>query len=343
MFALALVFLICQAILVVLWADVPNWRENALSVLDPTSDEASQIRASLNKEVIDHRIGAATAILMLLIWPVVLIESVWHWLTRPWNRQTRSFHGLGLVVCLCPSLRMCARSPEMHYRMWLPGLGWRQPNKRLQKRLEHIFSLPMIGIAMLILPVLMVEFFMKTQVAQHTWLRMLLHVSTGVIWFAFAAEFILMISVSEKKLAYCKKHWVDLAIILLPILSFLRSLQMLRTMRMTKLLRAQQLTKFARVYRLRGTTVKTLRALVLLELFTRFTHSNPERVLEKLRRQLGTLEADAKQIRRQIAKLERQQREEATERASASAAKLDHATKVLPQPVDRQPSETRGS
>ena len=105
----------------------------------------------------------------------------------------------------------------MRQRLWLPGLGWRQANKRLRERLERKFGIPMILIALMIMPVLIVEFFMKSQVAQYGWLRMLLHVSTGVIWFAFAGEFILMVSVAEKKVAYCKKHWIDLAIILLPL------------------------------------------------------------------------------------------------------------------------------
>jgi hypothetical protein len=34
-----------------------------------------------------------------------------------------------------------------------------------------------------------------------------------------------MISVAPRRLEYCKKHWLDLAIILLPLISFLRSLR----------------------------------------------------------------------------------------------------------------------
>ena len=58
-----------------------------------------------------------------------------------------------------------------------------------------------------------------SQVSEYIWLRLLLHLSTGVIWFAFAAEFILMVSVAERKIAYCLAHWIDLAIIVLPLLS----------------------------------------------------------------------------------------------------------------------------
>ncbi len=307
MFALSLTFLVCQAFLVVLWVDVPNFSENARISISADAGEVARIQATLTDDVVDHRIQDAVIRLMFLIWPIVIAESILHWLTRPWDPQMRKYHFFGLLYCICPSLRMCARSPEMGYRMWLPGLSWRQPNKRLRKRLERHFSVPMILIALMIMPVLIIEFFMKSQVAQYAWLRMLLHISTGVIWFAFAAEFILMVSVARKKIKYCRNHWIDLAIILLPLLSFLRSLQVLRA---TRVLRIQQLTKFARVYRLRGTAVKALRALLLLEIVHRFLVRDVDRAIDKLHRQLGDVEAEAKEIRRKIARLERRRRHE---------------------------------
>jgi voltage-gated potassium channel len=307
MFALSLAFLVCQAVLVVIWVDVPNFSENAAIALDPDIPQDSVVRASLGGELVDHRIQRVAIALMLAVWPIVILESLFHWLSRPWDAATRRYHFFALLFCVCPSLRMCARVPEMGQRLWLPGLGWRQANKRLRKRLEHHFSVPMIAIALLIMPVLIIEFFMKTQVAQYAWLRMLLHISTGVIWFAFAAEFILMVSVADKKISYCKSHWLDLAIILLPLLSFLRSLRVLRA---TRALRIPQLTKTARVYRLRGTAVKALRALILLEFFQRVTGGNVDRSIEKLQRQLQEVEAEAKEIRRKIASLERNRREQ---------------------------------
>ncbi len=317
MFVLSLAFLVCQAILVVVWVDVPNLSENAIEAIEASSPDAAEMLASLSKDIVDDRIQDATIFVMLAIWPIVIFEAVLHWITRPWNSETRKFHVFALLFCLCPSLRMCARSPEMRERLWLPGLGWRQANKRLRDRLERHFGMPMIMIALMIMPVLIVEFFMKSQVAQYSWLRMLLHVSTGVIWFAFAAEFILMVSVADKKIAYCKKNWIDLAIIVLPLFSFLRSLRLLRATRVTNALRLQQLTKMARVYRLRGTAVKALRALILLEFFHRFISNDVDRKIEKLKAQLADVESEAKEIRRKIARLER-------ERPDSGEAISDH-------------------
>ncbi len=305
MFSLALVFLFCQAVLVVLWADVPMLIETALREIRPDTVAALQLKKSLATSEMQGNIQSATLAVMSIIWPFVILESIFHWLSRPWDTTTRRYHFFGLLFCICPSLRMCAKCPELGERIWLPGLGWRNPNRRLRHRLERQFSVPMIMIALLIMPVLIVEFFMKNQVAQHTWLRLALHISTGVIWFAFAAEFILMVSVADKKITYCKKHWIDLAIIVLPFISFLRSLRILRASRAATLLQFSQISKIARVYRLRGTAVRALRGLILLDLFARLG-GNHERSICRMQRRLEELETEATLLRRKITRLQRQ-------------------------------------
>ncbi len=313
MFWLSLIFLICLACLVVLLVDVPNLQENAAETL-AIQQAAGEIPELIAPRVLRDQIERLVVMLMLVIWPFVVLESVFHWFIRPWDKATRKYHWFGFLFCVCPALRMCARSPELGDRLWLHGWGWRQANKRLRRRLERKFSVPMIIIALMIMPILIAEFFLKAQVAQYAWLRLLLHVGTGVIWFAFAFEFILMVSVAEKKLAYCKKHWIDLAIILLPLISFLRSMRVLRATRAAKLMRIPKLTKLARMYRLRGTAVKAIQALVLLDVSQRLLSNDPQRSIEKLQTRLDELEDEAKQVRRKIMKLrERQQRQESIE------------------------------
>ena len=113
MFVLSLAFLVCQAILVVVWVDVPNLSENAIAAIEAGSPDAAAVRASLSKDIVDDRIQDATLFVMLAIWPIVILEAVLHWMTRPWNSETRKYHYFALLFCVCPSLRMCARSPEM--------------------------------------------------------------------------------------------------------------------------------------------------------------------------------------------------------------------------------------
>ena len=300
-----MLFLICVSCLVVLWVDIPNLQETASETLSGTSASEGNLSVENVPVTAGDRLESLAEFLILLIWPIVIVESIFHWVTRPWDAEHRKYHWFGLLFCFCPPLRMCARSPELGGRLWLPILGWRHTNKRLRRRLERTFSIPMIVIAFMIMPILIVEFFLKAQVAKYVWLRFFLHVGTGVIWFAFAAEFILMVSVADKKLAYIKKHWVDLAIILLPFISFLRSLRALRATRLTNLMRIKQVTQMARVYRLRGTALKAVQGMVLLELFHRLFQRDPEKRIEKLKRQLSEIEDEAADLRRKIKRLER--------------------------------------
>lgn len=373
LFWASLLFLVCQAVAVVIFVDVPNLRESfrgEAGIETPageTLDDATPIDKSADTvETVpnvaspslsrDEQIAAEAALakppvreswqaiemitmaLMLLIWPLILAESVYHWSVRPWNRQTLRFHGYTLLYCLCPSLRMCAQNLEMGQRLWLPGWGWRRSDDRLRRRLERTFSVPMIWIALMILPVLVIELWLKNQVADYRWLRIALHVSTGVIWFSFAAEFILMASVAEKKLDYLKHHWIELAIILLPLLSFMRSLRLLRVTGASQLIRVSQLNQIVRTYRLRGTAMRALRALILLDLFQRLTLRNPEKTIAKLHLQLEELEKESKQIRRKIYRLQKtMQRAEAeadakTSEANASEVEAsDLGESIIPQ------------
>jgi voltage-gated potassium channel len=298
MFTLGGLFLLGMAILIVIWVDVPMLQERAQHLLDRDSvfvfEQVSPHRAWL------QRVTVAT---MGLAWLAIASEALLHWLTRPWCKELRSYHWMSLVACLCPPLRMGLRSAEMNGRLWLPGLGWRRGGHSLQRRLERRLSVPMMIVALMIMPILITEFFLKDQVAAYRWLRLSLHVGTGLIWFAFAAEFILTFSVTDKKLRYCKQHWIDLAIILLPLISFLRTLRIMRVARLSKLMRVQQLTKLARAYRLRGTAIKAMRVLVLFDLTERILRISDERRIEKLERQLAETERQARFIRQKILRL----------------------------------------
>ncbi len=307
MFGLAFSFLICQATLVVLWIDVPQFTESAKAfLLEQTAEAQIEGAKQLARTTISRDIQTVALGVALIIWPLVIAESILHWLTRRWEKANLRFHFFGLLFCICPSLRLCARSPEMDYRIWLPGIGWRHPNKRLRRRLERRFSLPMFLIALLILPVLLVEYFLKAEVIAHPSLRVAIHVSTGIIWFAFAFEFIVLVAVARKKVAYCKTHWLDIVIILLPLVSFLRTLQVLK---------ASQLSKMARVYRLRGTAVRALRALILLEFVQRIASRDTAVRIDRMEKQLEEVELQAKILRRRIGFLKNVLRREEAEKA----------------------------
>lgn len=319
MFGLSLLFLGQMAVLVVMWVDVPALREQALGGTQG-AEEAGLVgaaEAELSGPKFSGPEISGPELLgtewpyqhwvirsLLVVWLVFVVEAVWMWVWRPWNRRYRAHHLRALLDVLIPPLRMGARHPELAESIWFPGLGWRRPDESLRAQLTRFFGIPMLGIAVLILPVLGTEFFLQSQVHAYPLLRYGLHFSTGLIWFAFAAEFIIMVSAAERKFAYCKQHWLDLAIILLPVISFLRSLQVLRATRLAKLTKVQQLSKMARVYRLRGVSTKALRALVVFELLHRLLRVKPEKQLVKLRREEERLERELVQLRGRIARFE---------------------------------------
>ncbi len=199
-----------------------------------------------------------------------------------------------------PPLRLGVRDPQSNTQIWLPRLGWRTVDARLQHDVSQALSAPMLGVSLLVLPVILVEFLLAERLDSDQRLARATQFATSLIWWAFAFEFIVMVSVTDKRLNYCKKHWLDLAIILLPLLAFLRAL------RLGRLLRLHNLSKTARMYKLRGVVMRTYRALLLIEAIQRLMHGSPERRLEKLRHQLAVHEEQADLLRSEISKLESQ-------------------------------------
>jgi voltage-gated potassium channel len=125
----------------------------------------------------------------------------------------------------------------------------------------------------------------------------LLDVSTAVIWVAFTTEFIVMASTAEEKFAYCRQHWLDLAIILLPLISFARALRVARAARLGRL------GSMSRLYRLRGLAMRAFRAVLLLDIVKRLLLIRPEKRLARLQRALAAKERELAQLRCEIAEL----------------------------------------
>lgn len=312
MFLLSMLFLAVVAALIVVRVDVPRLGPHAETAEEmlPSNAEEGFPAISVPPDVLrfEHtaeRLGHDLLKILGLLWVIFLVEFAIQVVLGdpkvPFWRQ----HGYGVITCLCPPLRLGARNCDVERKIWLPVLGWQVVGPPLRQRLERIFSVPMIVIALMILPVLLVEFTLEEQVATHVGLRALLHVSTGVIWFAFAVEFLVMIAVAEKKIRYCRQHWLDLAIILLPLISFLRSLRVVRATRLARLARVEQLTRMGRLYRVRGLAMRGFRALLLLELLQRMFRIAPEKRLARLRERLQENEQEAAELCREIAATEK--------------------------------------
>ena len=228
-----------------------------------------------------------------------------------------------VLYCILPPLRLMAPHP-ITGEVWLPRIGWTQISSELSEGAEKAFATPMIVIALLILPVMGIEHYYEHQLEQMTasaeavavessvataslepshplaanpLFQLGISLATCVIWLAFTIEFVVMMSLQNKKLKYCVKHWLDLAIILLPLIAFLRAA------RLTRLARLQRLSKTARIYRMRGTLIKLQRAIMLMSIVKRMLHARPEARLKSLEEKLIEKTEEIRLIREEMAEL----------------------------------------
>lgn len=331
MFCLSLLFLVLLASLIVAWVDIPRVVElaqaEAVEAQGDNDNGNGAAATALQPFLLTgglsgttvawaEKLGSVFLMLLCLLWPVFVIEyvvSVGRWQfgsTRLFEAESLPRKLARASVCLVPPLRLAAQSPAWDHRIWLPVLNWQHPGRQLSKTLERIASKPMLIIALLILPVLLIEFGLSDLIERHGWLRVLLHVSTGFIWWAFTVEFIVMISATDKKLAYVKKHWIDLAIILLPLLSFLRSI---RVLRIAKLAKVQKVAKMGRIYRMRGLAMKVFKAMTVVGVVQRVLRVTPEKRLQKLKLQYQEKTEELAELQEDIDELEAEIKLTATE------------------------------
>jgi hypothetical protein len=99
----------------------------------------------------------------------------------------------------------------------------------------------MIVLALAVLPLLAIEIWRPPTGA----MRWAVEIGFGIIWFAFVVEFVIKIGIAEHRVEYVRRNWLDLVIILLPLLRPLRAFRA-----------TQGITKTTRVFRLRGVGMK---------------------------------------------------------------------------------------
>ena len=246
-------------------------------------------------------------ILLGLLYVVILGEAIVQARARGfgWRRH--------LWYCLVPPLRIGGRDHVDGGRIWLPHLGWSRVDRVLQRRLDRAFGLPMILVALAVLPLFLVDHHWQHKAVSPSWhVLVFLWAGESLIWLAFAFEFIVMSSIASGKLRYCREHWIDLVIIVAPIVGFLRLLRVARVLRLSNITRA------ARAYRLRGASQRMFRGLLLVTLVRQLLEGDPGKRLAKLRDELRDRERDLEQLRAEIAALEIRLAAEANENLVAA-------------------------
>jgi voltage-gated potassium channel len=181
-------------------------------------------------------------------------------------------------------------------KIWLPFYNWSKCNEGLFNHLKKQFSIPMIIIALLIIPVLLIEwqFYEEVENFLNTDLSLLLGLIQGFIWFAFAFEFLLLIAITDNKFSYIKRNWIDLLIILLPFVSFVRSI---------RLVKVAKITQLSRGYKLRALLMKAREGFIFASFFSRIMAVKPDFQLNKLMKKFNENQKEREIIEEDLAKL----------------------------------------
>jgi hypothetical protein len=145
---------------------------------------------------------------------------------------------------------MAPHEPKAHVvphgsRLPPPRPGIVISGDRLRARVDRFFYWPMIVLALLMLPLLAIEFFAELQRYTLPWWLNL--AALFVIWLAFLIEFAVKVAIAECRLEYMRRNWLDIIIIVMPALRPLRAIQSLRVARTL------------RVFTLRGVGMKFAR------------------------------------------------------------------------------------
>lgn len=250
---------------------------------------------------------------LMVLWPVFLAEALLRFFLQDRVRWGLKTLAACLAAGLVPPLRLGARSATRPDRLWLPGMGWRTADYDLEKALEDVFGGPMLVMAFLILPLLAVEYGWSAAIENNATLRLALAIGLSAIWIAFATEFAVRFGAAENKRRYALKHWLDLAVVLLPTFEFL---PFLRVLRITRVMRLETLFAWTKYYRLYGLAGKGWRTLVVLQLLHRTFDRSPEARLARMKARLAGRQQAQREMnaefdreidyyRRKIAELER--------------------------------------
>ncbi len=204
------------------------------------------------------------------------------------------------VFLAIPFMRLCVRDHVDGTHVWVPVIGWRKTTGELERNLSRWLSGPMIVISLAVLPVVVLELFWWDTIKSSPIWRFSLETVTGFIWMAFVVEFVIMISVVQKKFRYCKQNWIDLAIILLPLFAFLRVAQLGR------LIKLNQVTRTAKIYRMRGLLLRSWRAIITLDMIDKILRRDPTFRIDKLEQIIAEKEADIELLRAELHRMREQ-------------------------------------
>lgn len=270
--------------------------------------------------------------MMAALWGVVILEGLLGLLVAPdaWPARLKRL----LFTSLLPPARMVIATSTPTGWLWVPSAGWMSVGKKTLMALEQKAAVPMATLTLLVLPVLTVELAYGHALDKYAGVALVTHLLTSLIWLGFTVEFLWMVAAAPKRLTYCMQHWINLVIILVPLVAFLRVLNMLRLSRMVRA------GRLLRAYRLRGLSSRMWRLVMLFNLFERLQQRDPAKYCVALEAKIADLEEEMNGLRAKLAAARKKLPSAAPPSAGVEA---DHRELVRKYPLEPgQVSPTRG-
>ncbi|MEJ7732276.1 MAG: hypothetical protein WKG00_24100 [Polyangiaceae bacterium] len=142
----------------------------------------------------------------------------------------------------------------------VPLYGTVRADDAVRRRVDRWFQWPMTVLSLIFLALIGVEWLG----ADDGTLARVVDVGFAIIWTAFVTELLVKLAIADSRWQYLKKNWLDLVIVVVPLLRPLRV--------------ASSVAKMTRVVRLRGAAVKTGRAVLPAVIGLRATNAVMQRL-----------------------------------------------------------------
>jgi hypothetical protein len=307
MFGIALLFLILTGLLLptLLYRDIeeeknlPPLRQAIEPIVVNQIDDfflISQRAGEHPEEIIYFAPKFRRSMLLILagLYLLIVAEGLFHWIGGA--SQLRQHW----MFALFPFMRLSSVDHIDGTHVWVPGMGWVKRTGLLEQHLNALFSLPMLLITLPILPLIAVQLIWSQKINTDPNLKFAMATATAVIWMAFVFEFSIMFNVARRRWKYCREHWINIAIIALPLIGFLRIAAL------GSVIKLKQVAKTASVLRLRVILIRFWRALIVLGLLDQLLRKKPQQKAEQLARKIEEKEEELALLRWQMAQLEEQ-------------------------------------
>ncbi len=242
--------------------------------------------------------------LLVILWPIFFLERILDLFFCPkktWKNYVAQF-----FVALLPPLRLAVkRCKEEEYILW--DFNWHFVDKSLCDHIEKRFLYPILAFSIVMIPFWMSEIFFPQQITRYPLIYHIINLGNAFIWGLFVIEFVIMFSLTKKRTHYLTTHWLELFIIILPMLALARYILISKYLSLSK--QAYWFVKLQRilnVYRARSVLTRIIRILIVINIVKRiYQRRNPKKYLIMLQEELEEKEQEIAKLKKQISEIKK--------------------------------------